>query len=290
MHFLKLMIFNNLKTKYFYYSQLKSKKTNILNLEKGLSLPNLCLNCHEKLKEDKDNKEFLRVSNNKINNDLCVNCNSSKNSITDFNDELNINNLCIENRVIIYYEKNVITIKIKNIFKNILKSINEKQKVFVRKSFNKWNYSNKYSKYCSNIKNEYEKKYAAKFEAKIQDNNKIIKKLDKEKIEISIKNDSLQQSIEVNTLKMNTFKDKEKNLNVKLKTLTNEKKKVLSDLHKNEADIDNRITNSENILKDLENKIKKLKDSKSIKDQVLNKYVDDMNEVLDFYEKKTSKI
>ena len=146
----------------------------------------------------------------------------------------------------------------------------------------------KYEKFCSSLKTENEKKYANKFETKIQENSKQIRKLDKEKIEITIKNESLIQTIQVNTLKINTFKDKEKNLNSKIKNLNNEKKMFLFEIQKSVADIDNKISNLENNIKDLEAKLLHLNEIKNEKNEYMNKYIDEMNDVLDYFEKKTS--
>ena len=291
LHFLKFIIFNQLKTHYFYSSQFKNKQINLPFNNKDPSLINLCSNCDKKL-ITKDKKDFeFKIVNNK-NKNICANCNQAINSDlipnSGENENLQLKDFSIENKVIIYYERKLLVAKVKCLFQSIFKNISNKQKSFIGKYFIRWNNANKYRKYYSNIKNEYEKKHTNKLEAKMQENNKLIKKLDKEKVQIKIKNESLMQSIQVNTLKINTFKDKEKNLNDKLKALTNENKKVLSDLQKNEVDIDNKISNFENIGKEMELQITKLKEAKLEKNIVLNKYIEEMNQVLDIYEKKTS--
>lgn len=284
---LKFSIFNELRTKYFYFSKYIDRQNSLDLAYKDRVLTNLCAKCNCNFKRDSfsipvNNNNF---SNNKKN--LCAKCNLNNSS--DNNGSIISKNLSLENLVMFNYEKKLLLGKIRSLLKSILKNNSNKQKIFIGKYFSRWSNANKFGKFYSNIKNEYEKKYASKFEAKIQENNKSIKKLDKEKIEISIKNESLLQSIQVNSLKINTFKDKEKSLNAKLKALTSEKKKVLSDLQKNEADIDNKISNLENAGRELESKIIKLKEVNLEKNIVLNKYVDEMNEVLDYYEKKTSK-
>lgn len=283
------MIFNELKNKYYYFSH-KKCKNNKDNTSKDTLFAKICEKCNSKLNE-KEKKELLTKhsnDNNNIKKNLCANCNLNLNN-SNSDESTNLIKLSVENIIILNYEKKLILNKLKNFFTSILKNISNKQNVFIGKYFSRWNNSSKLAKYYSNIKNEYENTYASKFEAKIQENNKLIKKLDKEKIEITIKNESLLQSIQVNTLKINTFEDKEKNLNAKLKAITKEKKMVLSDLQKNEANIDNKISNLEKFNKKLESKINKLKEAKQEKNSVLNKYIDEMNNVLDYYEKKNSK-
>ncbi len=284
-NFIKLRIFSELKTKFFFLSQFKSNKMNSANQNKDSAFDKHCEKCKCKLNENEEKYLLLKHSSNK---NLCAKCNI--NIINSNSDQsINLNKLGVENIIIIAHEKKLFLSKLKNLLKSIFNNDSNKQMIYKAKYFTRWSNAAKFTKYYSNLKNEYEKKYASKFEAKIQENNKLIKKLDKEKIEITIKNESLLQSIEVKTLKINTFKDKEKSLSAKLKALANEKKKVLSDLQKNEADIDSKISNLENFVRELEIKIKKLKEAKIEKNSLLNKYIDEMNDVLDYYEKKTSK-
>ena len=286
-HLLKFKIFHELKTKYFYFYQFTSKQKKRDNTNTKNVLAKFCEKCRYNLNEKDKKYLLLKYINNNDNKNFCASCNLNLNNLNS-DESLDLNKVSIENFVLLNYEKKSLLSKIRNFFKSLLNNISNRQKVFLSKYFSRWNNLSKYGKYYSNIKNEYEKKYASKFEVKIQENNKILKKLDKEKVEITIKNESLLQIIQVNTLKINTFEEKEKNLDAKLKALTNEKKKVLSDLQKNEAHIDNKISNLENFVKELDIKVDKLTEDKLEKNIIISKYLDEMNHVLDYYEKKTS--
>jgi hypothetical protein len=187
-----------------------------------------------------------------------------------------------------HHENYLMKNKIKNIFLSISENFNNKIKSLRLKYFSKWVNISRLNKISNKFKSEQEKKIIGKFESKISEENKILKKIEKEKIELSIKNDSLLQSIQVYTLKINSFNEKEKNLINKIKTLENEKKKNLIDLQKNEANIDKKIENIELEIKNFDNKIEHLKDIKVEKDTMINSYIEDMNQVLDIYEVKIS--
>jgi hypothetical protein len=187
-----------------------------------------------------------------------------------------------------HYENYLMKNRLRNIFLSISNNINNKIKSLRLKYFSKWVNISSLNIITNKFKSEQEKKIIGKYESKISDENKTIKKLEKEKVELSIKNDSLLQSIQVYTLKINSFNEKEKNLINKVKTLENEKKKNLIDLQKNEANIDKKIENIELEIKNFDNKIEHLKDIKIEKDTMINSYIEDMNYVLDIYEVKIS--
>jgi len=265
----KFKILNHFKIKFALWSKKKNvSKNNIKSQEI------MCGEC----------KEII------IENGKCNKCKRYKKnfSIREKEDKLDKNKINIEDYFLIKHEKTLLNQKIKNNLISILKIFNERHKYLIKKFFLNWFNMIKYEKFCSSLKTENEKKYANKFETKIQENSKQIRKLDKEKIEITIKNESLIQTIQVNTLKINTFKDKEKNLNSKIKNLNNEKKMFLFEIQKSVADIDNKISNLENNIKDLEAKLLHLNEIKNEKNEYMNKYIDEMNDVLDYFEKKTS--
>ena len=239
------------------------------------------------LKNEQNIFPFINNLKNYICNSCCFvnNIQNSENS-----EKINFaKNLNKENLILFKHEKNLLQIKIKKKFIFILKNLENKKKFQTIKSFYKWLYFIKFNKQYENILGEQEKKSTKKYDSKIKENYKNLKKLEKEKIELNIKNESLTQSIEVNNLKIISSKEKEKFLNEKYNFLINHKKKALSDLQKNEADNDNKILSLKTIYNDLENKINFLKEEKIEKDLMLNSYVDEMNNALDYYEKILSK-
>jgi len=298
-YLLKCGVFYQIKNRNNIYSLIKmnndnSVKTASLNTNSKIYRENTNLNsvhmceiCVKKLTEiEKKNFKNVNVINNKEKSKVCFKCSLNKN---ENKEESGLqNSISLEHSALIFYESKILIKKIHNNFQRIFNINKNKKKLFLSKYFNKWYNKVTHMKFFLNMKNEYDQKYSNKFEVKIQENQKHIKKLDKEKLENTIKNESLLQSIQLNTLKLNKSKEKEKSLNLRLKTLTNEKKKVMSDLQKNEANIDNKISNIQNLLKNMENKLIKIKEDKSEKNNLLNKYVDEMNDALDYYENKTS--
>lgn len=261
---LKTKTFNHLISKFTYsfHNQKENKKF-------------YCLFC-------KKNK-IQTINNNNINDDEKNNynkCDICKKTLKKIKDDY------ID---LFHQEKFLLKNKLKNIFITIGDRIDNKLKLLCMKYFLKWNNIIKFNKYSNKFKNEQEKKISEKFESKITEESKLLKKLEKEKVEVSIRNESLLQSIQVYSLKINSFGEKEKNLISRLKTLDNEKKKNLIDLQKNEANIDKKIENIELENKNFENKIEHLKEIKAEKDSMINNYIDEMNYVLDIYEMKTSK-
>lgn len=198
-----------------------------------------------------------------------------------------INQLSTKNLILFDHEKYLIEKKLANLLGNVSKKKTDQNNFVLMKKFHKWRFCSTIEAYLQRMKSEHEKKYLSEFESKIKHTSKQVKKLEKERVELTIKNDLLLQSIKVYTLKINTLQEKENEFKSKLRTLTSEKKKILSALQKNEANIEKKIKSLESKSKDLENKMRHFKEAQKVKEKFMSSYIEDMNHILDFFETKT---
>jgi len=184
--------------------------------------------------------------------------------------------------------KKKITQKIKlntlKILKIYDKNINiKKQNYFIR-----WKESGKYQKYIDNIKNEIEKKMKIKYEIKIEEFEKNIKKYNREIKELKSKIEIFEKNYVNYQKKINEFEIKEKEFNKQNKIILEDKKKYMDKLKQVNNDLKNNISKLENYFKELEKSYEIEIDNQKEKEIYLNNYITEMNSLLDFYEMKSS--
>ena len=183
------------------------------------------------------------------------------------------------------YLLNKISLNINNIFrifKNSTISIKEKY-------FNKWKKITNSAKEIENLNGEIERKISSKYENKLKEYEKKIKHFDNEYKELKICVDNFEIKQKQLSSRVSEMQEKEKEYLFKSKNILEEKKINLEKLKELKAEISQKCIKIENYIRDLDNILLSEKDNKKDKEAFVNSYINEMNSLLDFYEKKSSK-
>lgn len=155
--------------------------------------------------------------------------------------------------------------------------------------FMKWKESGKYQKYFDSLKLDLEKKIKIKYEIKLDESEKTIKKYMKENKELKSKIDNFESNYLNYQKKVSEFEIKEKEFIKQNKSLLEEKKKNSERLKQMNIDLKQSFSKLENYMNELDKSFELEKESQSEKENFLNIYINEMNSLLDFYEMKSSK-
>lgn len=167
----------------------------------------------------------------------------------------------------------------------------EKKILFAKQiNFIKWKETCKNQKLIEVLKAEFDKRSKTKYDGKMEELEKLSKKLNEQSKEIKAKMDTFEKNFLSQQKKLNDFEIKEKEFFKQNKQSAEEKNHKLENLSQAKDELKANYSKIENYVKELEKTYQLDIDNQNEKEIFLNNYVNEMNSLLDFYEMKSRKI
>ncbi len=185
-------------------------------------------------------------------------------------------------------KKNIMQ-KIKQNTRNIFQLYSNKIAISKQFHFIKWKETSKNQKYIEGLKSELDKKIKSQFDAKMDQYDKLLKKLNQESKEFKTKMDCFEKNILTQQKIISEFDVKEKEFLKQKKLLAEDTKKKLDNLLQTKNELKENYSKVENYVKELEKTFQIEIENQNEKEMFLNNYINEMNSLLDFYEMKSSK-
>jgi hypothetical protein len=225
----------------------------------------------QKLRTLNDIKSFAFSNLNKNQNKLIIENNENE------NEEKNINSITS------IYLMNKIHLNLRN----ILRIFNNSAIFLKQKYLNKWKYIISSEKEKENLNDEIEKKISSKYELKLKEYEKKIKTYEFEFNELKLNLEAFENKQKKLNEQVSNLQEKEKEYIFKTKNIMEERKINLEKLKDLKADLSQKCSKIENYIRELDNVLLTEKDNIKDKEAFVNTYVNEMNALLDYYEKKS---
>ena len=194
------------------------------------------------------------------------------------------------NEIYTWSKKQLVMIKIINTLKSLFMMYKKNKDRILLKFYSRWKFSNLIeNKFCK-LKLELQNNLVNKYKIKKRDLEVNLKNSENEINSIQSKLTELKESINSKSLK--NYEERQDNLKKKLTTLEQEKKKLEQDLKMfttDTKDKENKQVELESMCKEMEQTVNNLNDSLKEKEFHLNLHIEEMNEILEFFEKQSSK-
>jgi len=204
-----------------------------------------------------------------------INSNKNQNiSNNKENEESNINSIFLLN-------------KMNTNFQNILRIFKNSTIFLKEKYFNKWKNLINSAKDKENLNEEIEKKISSKYEIKLKEYEKKIKNFDIEYNELKLNLENFENKQKNYNEQISDLQEKEKEYLLKSKNILDEKKINLEKLKDLKADLSQKCAKIENYIRELDNVLLTEKENIKDKEAFVNTYINEMNTLLDYYEKKS---
>jgi hypothetical protein len=232
----------------------------------------------KKLIEFLENKIYIQKL--KTFNEIKLFANSISNSYINDKKENKENK---ENNINSIYLINKIDLNLRNILR-----IFKNSTIFLKQKYlNKWIKILNSEKEKENFNDEIEKKISLKYELKLKEYEKKIKTYDIEYNELKLNLEKFENKQKKLNEQVSILQEKEKDYLLKSKNILEEKKINLEKLKELKADVSQKCAKIENYIRELDNVLLTEKDNVKDKEAFVNSYINEMNSLLDYYEKKT---